>query len=259
MTTENPYESDQYLAHYLQLHYGERADVLSPDLDLPQALEPLASSFHVRCVQECVDTAQLPTRSRALDIGCAVGRSTFELARYCQSIIGIDASRKFIQAANHLKNDGMLAYGCIEEGLITKPCVARVPEGIDRDRVSFEVGDALDLRDHLGQFDVVVMANLIDRLSDPKRCLERIPGLLNPRGQLIITSPYSVSEEFTPRENWLGGFVRDTKRVETFEALRQILDKDFELRGTSNMPFLLRQHNRLYELVVPHVSLWSRR
>ena len=57
----------------------------------------------------------------------------------------------------------------------------------------------MDLRSDLGDFDVVVMANLICRLPDPRSCLERVPSLVRPGGQLIITSPYTWMEEYTPR------------------------------------------------------------
>lgn len=259
MSNHDPYESDLTLAQYLLFHYGDPEEMLPPDLDLAAELRALATPFPVRCVEECIDFGRLDENSRALDLGCAVGRSSFELARHCKSVIGIDSSKKFIQAANHLKNEGVLTFGCIEEGQLTKSCIARVPEQIDRSRVSFELGDAVELRDHLGQFDVLLMANLLDRLRDPQRCLERIPGLLNPRGQMVITSPYSWSEDFTPREKWLGGFQRETKKISTFEALREILNKDFELVGTRDLPFLLREHKRRYQLGIPEASIWRRR
>jgi putative 4-mercaptohistidine N1-methyltranferase len=259
MTNEDFYESERALAQYLLFHYGEPEEMLPPELDVGIDLRSLATSFPMRCVSECVDPGPLRENSRALDLGCAVGRSTFELARHCRTVIGIDSSTRFIQAANHLKSEGLLTFGCIEEGLLTKPCVARVPEQIDRRRVTFEVGDATDLRDHLGQFDVLMMANLLDRLYDPKRCLERIPGLLNPRGQLVIASPYSWSEEFTPRENWLGGLERSSRPATTFNSLREILDKDFELRSTQDLPFLLREHKRRYQLGIAQAGIWRRR
>ena len=48
-------------------------------------------------------------------------------------------------------------------------------------------------------------ANLIDRLPDPARFLETIAGRIVPGGLLVIASPYSWDEAFTPRSRWLGG------------------------------------------------------
>ena len=73
---------------------------------------------------------------------------------------------------------GCVPFERTDEGHLTTPLTATAPVGIDRGRIRFETGDACDLRDHLGQFDVVLMANLVDRLPDPMRCLSRVPGLL---------------------------------------------------------------------------------
>lgn len=39
---------------------------------------------------------------RALDVGCAVGRSSFEMARTFDEVVGVDFSGKFINAAKAL-------------------------------------------------------------------------------------------------------------------------------------------------------------
>ena len=79
--------------------------------------------------------------------------------------------------------------------------LVELPPELPRERVRFEQGDACHLRGDLGRFDLVLMANLIDRLPDPARCLARLPGLVTPGGWLIITSPYTWLEEYTPRGN----------------------------------------------------------
>ncbi len=92
-------------------------------------------------------SANCPPQARALDLGCAVGRSSFELARRCSEVIGIDYSQSFISAATKLRDAGELAYARTDEGPRTTPLVARVPAEIDRARVTFEHGDAQSLRE----------------------------------------------------------------------------------------------------------------
>lgn len=65
-----------------------------------------------------------------MDIGCAVGRSTFELTRGVQEVIGIDYSHSFINAANKLKKEGKLQYNLVQEGDIVTETVAEVPADI---------------------------------------------------------------------------------------------------------------------------------
>ena len=83
--------------------------------------------------------------------------------------------------------------------------------------------------------------------------------MLNPGGQLIITSPYTWLAEYTPRAQWLGGFERGGRRVETFAALKAILAPDFKLSHRRDIPFLIREHARKYQLGIAEASVWLRR
>jgi putative 4-mercaptohistidine N1-methyltranferase len=250
----NPYETERLLAEYLLFHYGTEAEIL------PYPGGPVAAlGFAERVVSECLDVAQLPPAARALDLGCAVGRSSFELARHCAEVIGIDFSARFIQAGRDLQAKGELGYERIDQGLLTTPLAARVPADIPRSRVMFETGDACHLRDGLGQFDAAILANLLDRLPDPRLCLEKLPELLRPGGQLVIASPFTWMEAYTPPTNWLGGFERDGLRIESFQALRELLDPAFEFVRELDLPFLIREHERKFQWSVSHSGIWRRR
>ena len=238
----NYYDTDRAASEYLFLHYGGE--------------EP---TFPARCVAECPPFRATRQPLRGLDLGCAVGRSTFELARECSEVIGIDFSKQFISIANRLKKKSSLDYHVVTEGELTNARRAAVPKGIDRERVHFEWGDAMNLRRDLGVFDVVLMANLIDRLSDPRRCLAQLPQLLTSGGQLIITSPYTWLPEYTPRKNWLGGFVRAGKTVKTLATLKKILSPDFRFSSQRDLPFLIREHARKFQFGMAEATVWVRR
>ncbi len=246
------YESDRLLSEYLLFHYGTAEEILPYDFGPREAL-----AYPVRCVSECLGL--VPPGARALDLGCAVGRSSFELARHCASVLGIDLSRRFIAAAEALQRTGELPYERADEGDLCTPLIAGVPKDLAREKVRFEVGDATALRSGLGSFDVVLMANLIDRLGDPARCLARLPELVAPAGQLIISSPYTWLTEFTPRERWLGGFHDGARRVTTRETLQALLAPAFELTATKNLPFLIREHVRKFQWSVAQATVWRRR
>jgi putative 4-mercaptohistidine N1-methyltranferase len=250
----NYYETDRAVSEYLLFHYGTKDQIL------PYAFGPAdALDYPVRCVTECLDRLRLPSEASALDLGCAVGRASFELARHCVRVVGIDHSQSFVNVARHLQNQGSITYGYIDEGRLTVPATAVVPEGIDRARVSFEQGDAQELRQDLGTFDVILLANLIDRLEDPGRFLARVKHLVAPGGQLILTSPYTWLEAFTPADHWLGGFERQGKKVRTLDSLRGILEDGFEWGGTKDLPFLIREHSRKFQWSVAQASLWLRK
>ena len=244
----NIYETDKLLGEYLLFHYGSAAEI-APPRGAEHALD-----YAVRCVTECVEARP---DGRALDLGCAVGRSTFELARLCGSAVGIDYSHRFIAAAETIRSEGTLVYERTDEGALTTRLTARRPE-VDPARVRFETGDAMALREDLGDFDVVLGANLIDRLSAPRRFLDRLPSLVRPGGQLILTSPYTWLDDFTPRENWLGGFEREGMRVPTLAGLRAVLDEHFDLTSVQDLPFIIREHARKFQFSVAQASVWRR-
>ncbi len=248
------YESETILSSYLLFHYGSAEESL-PWPDGPEE----ALDFPVRCVSACLDFDSLPREAMALDLGCAVGRSSFELARHCSRVTGIDSSARFIEAARQLQERGALSYHCRTEGDLSVPLVAKVPDGIERTRVSFAQGDALTLPLDIGTFDVVLLANLIDRLPRPAALIGRLPSLVRPGGQLIIVSPYTWLEEFTPREHWLGGFQRDGKAVTTLDTLKDLLEPAFSLTARKNLPFLLREHLRKFQWSVAEATVWMKR
>ena len=246
------YETEALLHQYLLFHYG------TPEETLPWAFGPHAAlGFARRIVSETFTS--LPATARALDLGCAVGASSFELARQCREVVGIDYSQSFIDACVRLKHEGRLEYDRCDEGDLATRLSACVPPEIDRSRVSFEVGDAMELRENLGAFDAVLLANLLCRLPEPRRCLQRLPELVVPGGQLVISTPMSWMEAFTPREHWLGGFERDGTAIATLDGVRENLEPAFELVRTLDLPFLIREHARKYQWCVPQVSVWRRR
>jgi putative 4-mercaptohistidine N1-methyltranferase len=179
-----------------------------------------------------------------------VGRSSFELAHKIPEVIGIDYSRSFIRAAKQLQKKGKIRFPLLEEGKITKPTFARVSSRIDRKRVCFQVGDALRLPKKLGTFDLVLAANLIDRLPEPQRFLKKVlPQLVQPGGTVLLTSPYTWSADFTPETRWL---------KDSFSTIQRILRPSFRLLHRQNLPFLLREHRRKFQYTFADATLWRR-
>jgi len=253
----NVYETDRLLAEYLLFHYG------TPEEILPWPGGPVeALGFPQRVVSQLFEP--LPAEGRALDVGCAVGRSTFELARQCREAIGIDYSRRFIEAAEQLRQMGEIHTSRVDEGECATPLTLRVPGEPDSSRsgiggLSFEVGNAEALRDGLGAFDALLAANLLCRLPSPLRFLAQLPALVKPGGQLVLTTPATWMEEHTPRAHWLGGIEREGVCQTTLEGLHAALARDFELEKVADLPFLIREHSRKYQWSVAQGTRWRRR
>ena len=254
MTEPQIYETDESLQQYLLFHYG------APEQILPYEFGPKdAVGFPSRCVTECIDSTRLSDKSRALDLGCSVGRSSYELAKTCGEVIGIDKSKTFIRAAEAMKNLGELKCRRIEEGDAYSEISVKRPSGVDYGRIRFEVGDACALDPSLGLFDVILMSNLLDRVPHPRAMVEQIAAFVSPGGQLILLSPYSWLSDFTAPDEWLGGKMEQNEPIFAFDSLSAILDPAFELSERKNVPFLIREHRRKFQWSVAEASRWIRK
>ncbi|MGJ8637975.1 MAG: putative 4-mercaptohistidine N1-methyltransferase [Opitutaceae bacterium] len=246
--SSNPYESDELLQQYLVFHYATAEEQFPYPFGGADALD-----FPKRCALEGLNVSSIPAGARALDLGCSVGRSSFELARHCEAVIGIDYSHAFIDAAKRLQQHGVHPATRLDEGSASTQLEVGVDSSIDRSRVSFEQGDAQAIRGDIGQFDVVIACNLICRLPEPLKVLNRLIELVKPGGQLFMTTPFTWLEEYTPSENWLGDGAQDS-----FEGLRAALEPMFQLEKRWDMQFLIREHARKFQYSIAQASRWKR-
>ena len=242
----NLYETQRLVDEYLLFHYGRDHEILPWEEGPVSALR-----FPERTVTELLPAHPDSSPVRALDVGCATGRSSFELSKTCQEVIGIDYSHAFIRAAQTIQAEGQLRYEIAREGHHADPLTAFIPDNIHPDRVNFQQGDAMDLPDSLGTFNLVHAANLICRLTEPARFLSRVPSLLKPGGFLILTTPCTWLAEFTPPDRWPTG--------STFDWLKEILAPDFILLEQKDLPFLIREHARKFQWSVALGTVWQRR
>ncbi len=244
------YESDRLLDEYLLFHYGEDA-VLLPWPEGPRE----SLRFPVRCVEETFDPGLITAEARALDVGCAVGRSTFELSRRCGHVVGIDFSHRFIETARRLAAGEEVAYRVQETGSLHRAQSARRPDECHPERITFEVGDAHQLRADLGRFDLVLACNLLCRMREPRRLLRSLERFVLPGGQLVLSTPHSRQEYYTPQSEWLVG---DDPVHSPLETIRGELEPHFELARQLDLPFLIREHRRKFQWSVAEASIWRR-
>lgn len=240
------YENEILLNQYLLFHYGELED------QLPFSFGPHdALNFPQRCVESCLEVNRLPNKARALDLGCSVGRSAFELSRHCEYVLALDKSQRFITAAEKIQNEGFIDCKIQQEAGNSLSKRMKLPTNVNAEKVEFICQDVLQF-DPKMRFDVILAANLICRLPDPANFLRSLHQWIVPDGQLILISPYSWLEEFTPQSAWLKG---DTG----LNSIKIILEKHFTLKKCVELPFLLREHQRKYQWGISQASVWIRK
>lgn len=242
------YETDHLISEYIEFHYGSEYYGVA---NFPKTLARLAISA----------MADKPAH-KALDLGCATGRASFELARHFEQVTGIDFSARFIGIGTQLGESGRLSYTLVDEGELVSHKECTLGEhGLDKlsGRVEFFQGDACNLKPIFSGYDLILAANLIDRLYSPRQFLENVHERLKPGGLLLLASPYTWLEEHTRRDEWIGGFKRDGENVSTLDGLQVLLGKHFRLlRGPLEVPFVIRETKRKFQHSISEVTLWER-
>lgn len=242
------YESDQLVSQYLEFQYGIEYFGIA---NFAKTLVDLAQPYF----------QQTPCH-RALDIGCATGRASFELARSFDQVTGLDFSARFIQQAVYLAQGHRVRYQLPLEGELSEEKSCSL-EDVALDQVAskteFFQADACNLKAHFSGYDFILAANLIDRLHHPKDFLLQIHKRINIGGILMLSSPYTWLEEHTARSEWLGGFQEDGENITTLAGISNILTQHFELVAEpQDVPFVIRETARKYQHTLSQVTIWKR-
>jgi len=260
------YEDKALLDQYMMFNFSSDKEMLLFD-DLNENSDVkncflFPKRVALLCREHCPDiffSDQSHPRS-ALDVGCAVGRSCFELSKFFDKVVGIDYSASFIKYCDKVLKEKIVPYECTLEGNVTQKLIAKLDHDVNADVISFEVGDACHLRSDLGEYDLVLASNLICRLVEPMKFLNRLKKLVKKNGYAIISTPFSWGPQYTPVSNWLGGYYDyDGKPIEGFEGLKAALDDTFDLKKTLSLPMVIRETKRKFQYTVCLVSIWQKK
>ncbi|WP_407276711.1 5-histidylcysteine sulfoxide synthase [Halothiobacillus sp. DCM-1] len=244
--TASRYETDALISQYSEFGWGDEY------FGVP--------NFPERTARMALAALDGRPRRRALDVGCAIGRSTLTLATGFEQVIGLDFSARFIAAAERLLAEGRLRYTLPTEGELVEFKEAALPAALAAvaDRVEFWQADACNLKPQWSGFDLIFAGNLIDRLYDPAAFLQQAITRLNPGGLLVLTSPYTWLEEHTPKARWLGGIRRDGESITSFEGLRGQLEPTLRCIDRQDVPFVIRETARKFQHSLAEFSVWER-
>jgi SAM-dependent methyltransferase len=188
-------QTRQHLSIYCWGHYGDLDPDERQDNKLGSLVDCLTRGFAL----------PIQPAAPAIDLGCSVGRSTFELAQQVDGLaLGIDLNFAMLKTAQNVLQKGHLSYGRRRLGLVSdrREFPVELPA---RERVDFWACDTLALPFAAGQFGMVVAMNLLDCVASPRDLLAVIRGMLIEGGSALISTPYDWSPNATPVEAWIGG------------------------------------------------------
>ncbi len=237
---DDPYTRPRTISAYLWSHFAD----LWEDPDAGEAYPRWARLLN-------------QASGSALDVGCAVGRMTLELAASGAPALGLDRSLPFIRLARRLARTGRLTFGLTLEGQLVEERHIRLPERLRGVRAEFLVADALALPFARGAFARVASLNLLDKVAAPRRHLAELDRVAAARqATLLIADPYSWSPAYSPPEQWLGGTAGGTYAGRGGDNLRRILGREctpgWQVIAEDTVPWVIRNHARHFELIRSH-------
>jgi SAM-dependent methyltransferase len=240
--SEAPAAPDKYdqpttVSAYLWSHFAD----LSADPD--------ASEAYRRWAQLVPEGGEL-----ALDLGCAVGRLSFELAARGGLVLGLDRSRPLVAKARQLAKEGFVDYPLTLEGRLSEARRIELPDAWRQRPPEFLVADALALPFPAGVADRLCSLNLLDKVPGPRRHLAECDRVAAGEGAvLLVSDPYSWSTECAAEEDWLGG--TDVGPYAGFgrDNLRRILEGEgappWRVTAEGQVAWTIRNHRNHFELI----------
>ncbi|QTA85784.1 class I SAM-dependent methyltransferase [Desulfonema magnum] len=238
MSDKSGYNSQSMLSSYLWSHFSE----LFNDPDATDAYKVWSSYFR-------------ETDGYALDIGCSVGRLSFELSKTHSHVIGIDSSVSFVTKARELLNQKRLDFDLIIEGFITEKRSCDFDASWNYDRIDFIVADALALPFPKSSFSTVTSINILEKVPSPIRHLADMNRVLNEENSMLVFSdPFSWDETVSASELWLGGTPHGKYKgrgidniSKIFSGEEGIFDPPLEIADKGNVSWKIRKTENLWE------------
>lgn len=237
----------EHLSIYLDAHWGDRSQ--------PPPDGPLPGWGGAALFAAVAARAERPV-SRAVELGCSVGRGLLALAGGAELTVGVELHFGALRAARRILAGEPLQYGRRKIGRHYQ--TAHIPPLAAAGRVALICGDALDPPLAPQGFERVVALNLLDSVRSPGQLLSVADGLCAPGGELLLASPYS----------WQSGVVEEAGRIggaEPEAALRQALElgsgleAPYAIESEQELPWQLRRDARSAQSYLVHTLLGHKR
>lgn len=80
--------------------------------------------------------------------------------------------------------------------------------------------------------------------------------MLKRGGIFVLISPYTWREDFSKKDQWIGG----KEGKSTFEELKLLMNTlCFDFIEEKSFTLLIKEHERKFELIMPHMTVWRKK
>lgn len=220
-------------------------------------------SFQKQLAHKIKELLDDNVNARILDLNADTGRLTFELSKTFNDITALDFTARAIRIPIQLQEQGYVRYTMKDEGELRffRDIVLSEYGLLDgKDNIVFMQADAMNLKPNYTGYDLIVIPNLLEELSDPVHFLSSIHERLNDDGYIVIASAYNWKLENTKRDKWIGGFKQDGEPVTSLDGIKEVLSPHFELYGKpQDMNYILKKSSRVAENRLLEVTTWKKK
>lgn len=154
-------------------------------------------------------TALLPNLNAgvSIDIGCSLGRGTFELARRTQDlVVGLDLNFSMLRLAQRMRLQSQLRYERRRVGLVFDTVDTALAEPYPAEHVSFWCADVSILPFPNATFHNMVAFNMLDCAPSPLGLLLEMSRTLAPDCAALLTTPFDWAVGASQVGDWIGGY-----------------------------------------------------
>jgi 5-histidylcysteine sulfoxide synthase/putative 4-mercaptohistidine N1-methyltranferase len=262
----NPFESNEDVCQQLDSHYGNNKRgqemLFSPNSSLNYALRISEQ------VKKYASFQAKGNQGRILDLGCSVGRVSFELSTLFEHVDGVDFSARYIQHCVQLQQNKAVRYSSVAEGEVThfhevtldslnKDEKCQTNKHYHTDKIYFSQGDGCNLKAQFCDYDVILIQHNLENSYRPRALLSALMKRIAPNGLLMVLSDYGFDEKITEKKHWLGGQKINGENQSGFEALSLHLSDSFTLLNQEELPRIIKQDQRHFSLALSHLTIWQ--
>jgi SAM-dependent methyltransferase len=207
----------QHVSTYAFDHYG--------DIDPEQSdASPVSPGSVIDLLKKGLPRLEEKVDGPAIDIGCAVGRTSFELAKTIEDlVVGVDLNFGMVRTAALILREGRVTYPRRRVGLAFDR--KEFPVALEgASKVDFWGCDATCLPFADRSFSLAASMNVLDCVQSPYDHLKEMARVLKSGAGALLSAPYDWNVNATPVECWLGGHSqRSENRGSSEIMLRSLL------------------------------------
>lgn len=189
-----------HISSYGWDHYGD----LAPANEFEDETHATKPGSTINCLKAGLSLLPKKPEAPILDVGCALGRTSFELAKkYNGLTLGIDVNFSKLRIAQRVLQEGVVSFPLKKLGIAYEQHEYPV-DFSHKQYIDFWLCNALVLPFSNSTFKFASLLNVLDVVPAPKILLTSVNNILSAGAYAAFSTPYDWSPPVS-MDSWIGG------------------------------------------------------